>query len=342
MQASSHPETLPQQPLTARRVAPHLAAALLAALGVCSALPPASRAAPAGQNSTTRPSFTGGQGTTGSPQRPATQPVVVVVTPPASPAAGATAPGMPSRNTAQAPPAFPPPPANPGSLPAVDASALESAKTQATAARADVTKAQSAVNEVTRKLKEEFDARPEVVEADKALAGAKSAYDAAVEPVMEALVKREDYRAALSATVAAATRVAEVRADRDATAADRLSAAQSALKARDAVTQLQNQAIDADPKARAAKAAYASAADAAARLHQGFEDGLKQNPDVQAAKDTLTAAKAKSTETDQAVAAAQKNLAAQRAARAAAVAEQQRLARQAPPATPAAPAAARR
>ena len=165
-------------------------------------------------------------------------------------------------------------------------------------------------------------------EAAAALLAARAVYDAAAAPVMQSLLPQASYQSARSAAEAARQNVEDLRTAQDATAADRVAAAQLALAARAVVTSLQNQAIASDPTAAAARSGLASAAAASAKLRQEFEAGLKQNSDLQSAKDALAAARVKASAADQSLAAAQKELAAQQVARAAALSNLQKLNRQ--------------
>ena len=207
----------------------------------------------------------------------------------------------------------------------VNATPLALAKADAATARAALAKAQSAFSLVAGKLQKEFEAHPDVVEATRTVTAAKTAYDAAANPVLASLKSRSDFSAALNTAYDAQEQVASLKGNAEATPQDRLTAAKAALAAKEIVTRMQTDALSSNAQVTNTKAAYASAIDALAKLRQQFADSLKQDAQWVSAKEALANAKAKSVAADQAVASAQKDLAAQQAD---ALAQQRQLAAQ--------------
>lgn len=220
------------------------------------------------------------------------------------------------------------PPRQKVTIPTIDSSGLNAAKKEVAAARADEKKAQNAYNQLHAKLEKGLDDKPEFVEATKKVTLAKAAYDKAAAPILKSLESSADYQAALNKTKAADDAMTAMKANNDATPQQRLDAAKLSLDARNAVTKLKTDALGKDAKVNAAKADYEAANAEVTRLHKEFDESIKDNPDLAAAKQAWDDAKTKTTDADDKLVDANKNIADQRAAREAAFAEQKKLDRE--------------
>ncbi len=210
-------------------------------------------------------------------------------------------------------------------IPNLDPSAVEVAKAEDATAHTELTKAQTALSEITRKFQETFNARPDVVEATTKVASAKSAYDAAAAPVLAALTSSADYQTARATADEAKQNVETVKADASATPEMRMTAAKEALTAKDALTKMRATALTSNSKASAARTDLTTQTQALAALHQQYDDSLKQDPDYASARSAFDDAKAKATAADQKLADAKTAYARAVAARNAAIAEQRKL-----------------
>jgi hypothetical protein len=220
------------------------------------------------------------------------------------------------------------PPKQQVTIPAIDSSGLTAAKKDATAAKADERKAQNAYNQLRAKLEKGFDDKPEYAAAAKKVASTKAAYDAAAAPILKSLQSSPDYQAALNKSKEADDATTAMKANKDATPQQRLDAAKASLEARNAVTKLKTDALAKDVKVKAAKSDYDAANAELTKLRKDFDDSIKDNADLAAAKQAWDDAKAKTKTADDKVAEANKNVADQRAAREAAVAEQKKIDRE--------------
>jgi trimeric autotransporter adhesin len=231
--------------------------------------------------------------------------------------------GGPNSNNSGPNGAPPPPPAI--LIPPADPSAVDQAKSQVAASHAELTKAERAVSEVTKKYQDSFNARPDVIEATAKVTNAKSVYDAAAAPVLATLTSSADYQTARATADEARQRLDNVKADASATPSVRIQAAKEALADKDALTKMRMAALASDSKVSAAKAELMTATQALANLRQQYDDSLKQDADYVSAKSAFDDAKATATEADQKLAAAKSAYARAVAERNTALAEQRRL-----------------
>jgi hypothetical protein len=214
-------------------------------------------------------------------------------------------------------------------LPDVNLSALTSARSEARAAHTELTQAQSALAQIARTKQDEFDSRPEVAELVKSVAADKAKYDQLAAPVLKSLTTQPSYQSAQTLAADARKNVETLRTQPGAAAQSRLSAAQTALAARDALTKMETEALSADAQVAAARQEYAQAAASLAAMRAQFEVATKQDADYIQARRNLDDARAKTTEADAKLADVQKELADQKAARAAALAAMRDQMRQA-------------
>jgi hypothetical protein len=205
-------------------------------------------------------------------------------------------------------------------LPELDNASLSTARSEARAARTELTQAQSALTQLARAKQDEFDSRAEVVELIKSVSADKARYDQLAAPVLATLAGKPGYQAAQSLAAEARHKVETLRTQSSATAQERLTAAQAALAARDAVTKMESEALSADEQVSAARQEYAQAAASLAGLRAQFEVAMKADPDYLHARKSLEDARAKATEADAKLADVQRDYAERKAARAAAMA----------------------
>lgn len=210
-------------------------------------------------------------------------------------------------------------------IPDVDSSAVDVAKAEDAAAHTELTKAQTALSEITKKFQDTFNARPDVVEATSKVASSKAAYDAAAAPVLAALTSSADYQTARATADEAKQNVETVKTDPSATPEMRMTAAKEALTAKDTLTKMRAAALASDSKASAARTDLTTQTQALTALHQQYDDSLKQDPDYASAKSAFDDAKAKATAADQKLADTKTAYARAVAARNAAIAEQRKL-----------------
>jgi hypothetical protein len=234
--------------------------------------------------------------------------------------------GNNTRNQNQNPPPMQRQPVN---VPAVDTAALDQAKKDDAAAKADEKKALAAVSAAHGKLMKGFDGKPEVVEANKKIAAAKEAYAAASAPLLKALEATPEYKAKQQAVVTADQDVTTFRADPNATPQQRMDAAKKALEARNAVSQARTDAVAGNAEVSKAKSDLDGATAALNKLRTEFENSIASDPDLVAAKQALDEAKARTKDADGKLAAAQKDVQSQKQARETALAEQRKLDREA-------------
>ena len=190
----------------------------------------------------------------------------------------------------------PPPP------PPVDRSASIQSRKDLTAAGAAVNQAGASLASTVAILRREFEKTPEWVSAQAAVKSAKAALDLVAIPAMEALAKRPDYKAAKTAKENAEAARDALGPDPKITVDDRQRAATAVFDAKKAVTKLETDAMDADPKVVAAQAKLAAANALVATVLSHFDESVKQNAEWQAGAKTLD-------EKKQAQIAAQKTLA---------------------------------
>ena len=214
-------------------------------------------------------------------------------------------------------------------IPTVDTKALEEAKKDDAAARADEKKALVAVSAAHGKLMKGFDTKPETVEANKKIVAAKQAYDAAAAPLLKALEGKPEYKAEQEAVVKADQDVTAVRANPEATAQQRMDAAKKALDARNEVSQARTRALAGNAEVAKAKSDLDEATAALNKLRADFETSIADDPDLAAAKKALDDAKARTKDADDKLASAQKDVQTQKQAHDTAVAEQRKLDREA-------------
>jgi hypothetical protein len=176
--------------------------------------------------------------------------------------------------------------------------ALKAAFADATDAHAEVDKAQAEVNQLQAKLRAGLSARPEVVQATKATASAKAAYDSAVANELKVLQQNQTFLTLQSAANSSRRKLDELQADPAANADDREAAAQAMLAAKSALSQFENKDLAACSQVAAAKSVYH---DAILALGAAQKAPLLSDPELLDARKSLSAAVAKSKAADQAV-----------------------------------------
>lgn len=176
------------------------------------------------------------------------------------------------------------PSTKPATLPSVDTGAVKVAQQKLEAARADLQKAQAALDSVVDKLRKDFQSSSDWTTADAALKQAESAYTAAKAPLLQALHNKPEYVAAVAHKEDARKKVDALRDDPNASQDQITQAATDALEAAKAETQMEQDALADDPKVSSAKSAYEAAAAKTSALEAEFDKSLASNADWKAAK----------------------------------------------------------
>lgn len=192
----------------------------------------------------------------------------------------------------------------------VDDSPVKNAAAAANTAHDAQRKAETALNDLTRKLTNEYEQTPEMKSALDEVHAQQAAYNAASKAVTDKLASSAEYKKAAADKAAADAKVAKLRAD-TASPDDITAASNDALAKAAVVSKLQLDAVNADPNAVEARNKLATANQKAAELRKTFTDGLANNADWSAAKKAVDDAKDASKQADQALADARKNYAQQ-------------------------------
>ena len=143
--------------------------------------------------------------------------------------------------------------------------------------------ASAVVNEVKKKLEDQFDVKPEYVKAKADLTTAQAAYTAAHKAVIDNLQSDPIYQAAVAAHSAAHDEVKNAQAD-GVTGQEMMDKAEAELNAGQAVTKLEIDALANDPTLKEAKTNLDSAKAVVNQLDQQFQLTLATNVEYQWAK----------------------------------------------------------
>jgi hypothetical protein len=145
--------------------------------------------------------------------------------------------------------------------------------------------ARAKVAAIEKTLATAFEASDDFKAAQAKVVAAQAAYDAVIKQVMADLANTPDYQAAVDSRKAAAD---AVDAGRDSSTDDQIAAlAQAAMKARTAVSKMEQAALAASAPAKAAKADLTAAIAAVKNMRTAFTASLKDNADWAAAKKDL-------------------------------------------------------
>jgi len=173
----------------------------------------------------------------------------------------------------------------------VDLGASNTNNAALTTASSDLATAQAKLKQVTASLWATFEQTPEWVAAEKAVADAQAAYDAACKPVLAALQDNPDFKAASDSTDDID---AKIEAARDAGDQDTvIQLAQAKLTGASTVTKMTNDALNADPGVASAKQNLTAAKAAEDQLRQKFQTSLASNSDYTTAKQAVDDAQTK-------------------------------------------------
>lgn len=171
--------------------------------------------------------------------------------------------------------------------PPVDTTASADDRKKLTSARAELSKAQAKLNTVVDKLKVTFEATPERKATVAAAQKARSAYDQIRTRILDSVHASAAYKANVDERDQL---VAKLASDTD--EANRAQAASQRLEANKKVTQLETEALAADPDAAAAQQKLVEIGGKLSAQTAEFEQSIKSNSDWQAAKADLDKAKA--------------------------------------------------
>jgi hypothetical protein len=218
--------------------------------------------------------------------------------------------------------------------PPVDSAATVQAKQGVNTARQAVTKAQDALTTVTNKLRTDFNASPDMTAATTEFRAAQAAYEKASKPILDKVHDSDEYKAASSAHEQDETKLTDLRANSG--SADAISElAMDAMTQASKMTKLESYALQADPEVAAAKGTMSQAGAKIAKLQAAFNASLTQNAEWASAKKALDDARQSLETASVALRDASNTQASQQAAHNAAVAQQQKIDQQHPTIPPA-------
>jgi len=165
---------------------------------------------------------------------------------------------------------------------AAESARFDAAVGEAAKARTELKKAQAALASASQKYGKSIDSTPEVRTAVDALKQAQATLQSATSAVSKTLSARADYQRNIGEAREARAKVESLRGNTGASPEERLAAAQAALAAGKAVTDMENKAFNADPKVTQARAAVASANDALRKARDSYAKALHDDPTWQA------------------------------------------------------------
>ena len=168
-----------------------------------------------------------------------------------------------------------------------------STPSEVTAAEAAVTKDQAALNDITEKLRTQFDASPDVTAANAGLKSAVTAYDAERQSLLAALQSKPEYKQALADKQEAQKKVDELHKTEGSSPASIAEAATASMNAGKVLSQMEADALAADTKAVSLKSDVTAASDKLTAMKKQFNDDLAKDQNWSTAKATLDADQAK-------------------------------------------------
>lgn len=205
-------------------------------------------------------------------------------------------------------------------VPPVDTTPLTEANTAVTKAKADLKKSQGVLFGAAKRFDKTIDAKPDVQAATTQLSASQASLQSLTGAVMAKLKTDAAYKAATVKATTAKEAVTAVRGNADATMEQRLAAAQDALKANEAVSKIEADAMSADPKVAAAKAKVTADNDVVQKLRIQYRAGMKDDAEWAAANKDVADKQAKVDAADKQLADARKIVADRQASHAQAVA----------------------
>jgi hypothetical protein len=146
--------------------------------------------------------------------------------------------------------------------------------------------AQSRLDVIVKSIRARFESSPEYTAAKDELDSSSTAYDADRATVINTLHGTQEYQDACTARDQAVATIAQARKDGD-TPEDIISAAQDAMKARHAVTELETKALADDPTYQTSKKRFQTATTVMRKLEEKYKLILATSTDYQQAKADL-------------------------------------------------------
>ena|ERR1700722_9445352 len=174
---------------------------------------------------------------------------------------------------------------------------VANAKANADAAQGRVDAAQGRLDLIVNSLRAAFEASAEYTAAKAELDSSSTDYDSDRNRVLDALHGTQEYQDACSVRDQAVAAVAQARKDGDAPE-DIISAANDSMKARHAVTEMENKALLNDPTYQANKKRFVAANTALRKLEERYKIILATSPQYQRAKSDLGSARGDLTAAD--------------------------------------------
>jgi chromosome segregation ATPase len=182
------------------------------------------------------------------------------------------------------------PPASGNNIPEVSDKAMKDAKLRLGQSQGRLERAQDALAKVIGDLKKQAETAPELSEAQAAIRQAQVDYEAATTPILEKVRGTPAYQKALDEKKKAAQRVQDLQAESSDNQDQITQAARIVLDKGRAVTQLETNAVAADPKAAELKARLAAANAKLLKLRHDLDESIKVNPQVVDARKEVEAA----------------------------------------------------
>ena len=166
---------------------------------------------------------------------------------------------------------------------AADTTQLNSLTADAAKARAELKKAQAALQTASHKFESEIDSKPEVQAALKEFKSAQDAYQTANATATQSLKNNPDYQKSLVDAREARAKVDALRSDATATPTERYAAATASLAANKAVTAFESGATTKDPRVAESRKRLTAANDALRKAREAFSGIMHDDPTWQAA-----------------------------------------------------------
>ncbi len=178
--------------------------------------------------------------------------------------------------------------------PPVDRTQSTEARKREQNAKLEVTRAKGALDQLTTKMKNDFEAGDDWQKASAALKSAQAEYDALRKPLVEAMKKRPDYVKAEQDKVKAEQEIADLRSS--GTFGDpMIKAATKRAEANSALGKIETDAFNAEPKFVEARKKLAEATTQVASLKKQFETAMAGDKDYQEAKKAVDTAQEQQT-----------------------------------------------
>jgi len=170
---------------------------------------------------------------------------------------------------------------------AADTAQLNTLNTEAAKAKAELKKAQIALQAASHKFEAAIDSKPDVQAALKEFKEAQDAAQTATATATQSLKNNPDYQKAIADAREAHAKVETLRGDTSATPTERYTAASTSLAANKAVTAFETAAMTKDPRVAAARAKLTASSEALRKARENYSGILHDDPEWQAANNDV-------------------------------------------------------